>query len=224
MSVFPKAAVGLRVLACGAVLALAGACQADKMTGENQPLVTVTGSVVTEDGSPPNDCRLEFYDTATVKPNLVWKIPAEFSRRILTAKLAEDFYFRVRCQGARVAARSRVYDSTYLSDNDFVIDLGRVTVGAGMIAVTGQVVTQDGSVPAACTLGLYTGFHTKPSVSWDVAGTVAVAFEREKVDGHFQFRLQCTGYSQPYSSPRRPESWLEEAGGKVELGKMLVRN
>lgn len=215
---------GLRVLACGAVLALAGACQAEKMAKQNQPLVTVKGSVVTEDGAPASDCKLEFYDTATVKPNYVWDVSANFTHRLQTARVVEDFYFRVRCKGARVAARSRIYNMDYLSNNDFVIDLGRMTVGAGMIAVTGQVTTQDGSTPAACKLGLYTGFHTKPSVSWDVAGAIAVELAREKVDGHFQFRLECEGYSQPYNSPKRPESWLEEAGGKIELGEMLVRN
>ncbi|MBE9553191.1 MAG: hypothetical protein IMF05_07000 [Proteobacteria bacterium] len=213
----------LRFLACGAVLALAGACQAEKMAKGDQPLVTVKGSVVTEGGAPASDCKLEFYDTAAVKPNYVWDVPADFTHRIQTAKVAKDFYFRVRCKGARMAARSRIYNMTYLSDNDFVVDLGRVTVGAGMIAVTGQVATQDGSVPAACKLGLYTGFHSKPSVSWDVAGAIAVEFEREKVDEHFQFRLECEGYSEPYNSPKRPESWLDEAGGKIELGAMLVR-
>jgi hypothetical protein len=223
MSITVYVHTGLRVLACGAVLALAGACQAEKMAGENQPLVTVKGTVVTEDGAPASDCKLEFYDTATVKPNYIWDVPADFSHRLQTAKVVKDFYFRVRCKGARVAARSRIYNMTYLSDHDFIVDLGRVTVGAGMIAVTGQVATQDGSVPAACKLGLYTGFHSKPSVSWDVAGAIAVEFEREKVDEHFQFRLECEGYSEPFNSPKRPESWLDEAGGRIELGAMLVR-
>jgi hypothetical protein len=217
------ARTGLRFLAFGAVLALAGACEAGKMAKEDQPLVTVKGSVVTDDGTPASDCKLEFYDTATVKPNYIWDVPANFTHKLQTAKVVENFYFRVRCKGARVAARSRIYSMTYLSDNDFIVDLGRVTVGAGMIAVTGQVVTQDGAAPAACKLGLYTGFHTKPSVSWDVAGAIAVAFEREKVDGHFQFRLACEGYAEPFNSPKRPESWLDEAGGKIELGDMLVR-
>jgi hypothetical protein len=139
--------------------------------------------------------------------------------------MVEDFYLRTRCKGSRVAARSRIYNMDYLSDNDFIIDLGRMTVGSGMIAVTGRVATMDGSNPAACKLGLYTGFHSKPSVSWDVADaiTIAVDFEREKVDGHFQFRLECEGYSEPFNSPKRPESWLDDAGGKIELGEMLVR-
>lgn len=214
---------GWRIAACAALLALAGACQAENMAKEDQPLVTVKGSVATEDGEPASDCKLEFYDTATVKPNYIWDVPADFSQKLQTAKVTEDFYFRVRCKGQRMAARSRIYNMDYLSHNDFVIDLGSVTVGAGMIAVTGQVTTMDGSTPAACTLGLYTGFHSKPSVSWDVAGAIAVEFEREKVDGHFQFRLDCAGYSQPFNSPKRPESWLEEAGGKIELGEMLVR-
>lgn len=223
MSISVFVGTGLRFLAYGAVLALAGACQAEKMAKADQPLVTVKGSVVTDDGVPADECKLEFYDTATVKPNYVWDVPANFTHRLQTAKVVRDFYFRVRCEGARVAARSRIYNMTYLSDNDFMIDLGRMTVGAGMIAVTGQVTTQDGSTPAACKLGLYTGFHTKPSVSWDVGGAIAVEFEREKVDGHFQFQLECEGYSEPYKSPKRPESWLDEAGGKIELGEMLVR-
>jgi hypothetical protein len=107
MSITVYVHTGLRVLACGAVLALAGACQAEKMAGENQPLVTVKGTVVTEDGAPASDCKLEFYDTATVKPNYIWDVPADFSHRLQTAKVVKEFYFRVRCMGARVAARSR---------------------------------------------------------------------------------------------------------------------
>jgi len=215
---------GPRILACAALLALAGACQAENMAKEDQPQVTVKGKVSSEDGGSASDCKLEFYDTATVKPNYIWDVPADFSHKLQTTKVTEDFYFRVRCKGQRMAARSRIYNMDYLSHNDFVIDLGNLTVGAGMIAVTGQVTTMDGSTPAACKLGLYTGFHSKPSVSWDVAGAIAVEFEREKVDGHFQFRLDCAGYSQPFNSPKRPESWLEDAGGKIELGAMLVRN
>ena len=223
MSVFPNTPVGLRMLACGAVLALAGACQAETMAREDQPIVTVTGRIVTEDGAPAQGCRLEFYDTATVKPNYVWDVPADFTHQLQTARVRQDFYFRARCEGQRMPARSRIYNMDYLSNNDFVIDLGRVTVGAGKVAVTGRVATQDGSTPSACKLGLYTGFHSKPSVSWDVAGAVSVEFEREKVDEHFQFRLECQGYSQAYNSPKRPESWLDEAGGRIELGDMLVR-
>jgi len=223
MSLDLIARAGWRILACAALLALAGACQAEKLAKEDQPLVTVKGNVATEDGAPARDCKLEFYDTATVKPNYIWDVPANFSHKLQTAKVTKDFYFRVRCKGQRMAARSRIYNMDYLSHNDFVIDLGNLTVGAGMIAVTGQVTTQDGSTPAACKLGLYTGFHSKPSVSWDVAGAIAVKFEREKVDGHFQFRLDCAGYSQPFNSPKRPESWLDEVGGKIELGAMLVR-
>ena len=223
MSVYSIMATGSRVLAFGAVLMLVGACQVEDLAKENQPVVFVKGVVVTEAGAPASQCRLEFYDTATVKPNYIWDVSANFTHRVQTAKVVDDFYFRVRCKGERMPARSRIYNMTYLSDNDFVIDLGRMTVGAGMIAVTGRVATQDGSAPAACKLGLYTGFHTKPSVSWDVAGAVAVEFKREKVDGHFQFRLECAGFSQPYNSPKRPESWLDEVGGKIELGAMLVR-
>ena len=212
-----------RVLACGAVLALAGACQVEKLAVEDQPQVTVKGKIVNEDGAPASDCKLEFYDTSAVKPNYVWEVPADFTHKLLTAKVKEDFYFRTRCKGQRTTGRSRIYNMGYLSQNDFIIDLGRMTVGAGMIAVTGQVATMDGSKPGACKLGLYTGLHSKPVVSWDVADAIAVEFEREKVDGHFQFRLECTGYAEPFNSPKRPESWLDEAGGKIELGDMLVR-
>ena len=215
--------VGLRGLACAAVLVLAGACQAEKMAKENQPMVTVKGKIVTEDGAPASDCKLEFYDTAAAKPDFTWDVPADFTRRIQTAKLVEDFYFRTRCEGERMPARSRIYTMDDLSSSDFVIDLGRMTVGAGMISVSGRVATMDGSKPAACKLGLYTGFHSKPTVSWNVAGDIAVEFEREKIDQHFQFRLDCEGYSEPFNSPKRPESWLEEAGGRIELGAMLVR-
>lgn len=212
-----------RVLACGAVLALAGACEIEKMAKEDLPLVTVKGKIATEDGAPASDCKLEFYDTAAVKPNYVWEVSADFTHKMQTAKVVDDFYFRTRCKGQRVAARSRIYNMDYLSQNDFIIDLGRMAVGAGMIAVTGQVATMDGSKPGACKLGLYTGLHGKPVVSWEVADAVAVEFESEKVDGHFQFRLECTGYAEPFNSPKRPESWLDEAGGKIELGDMLVR-
>jgi len=215
--------IGLRVLACGVALMLAGACQADKLAKGNQPLVTVKGKIVTEDGAPASGCKLEFYDTAAVKPDYVWDVSANFTQQIQTAKLVEDFYFRTRCKGERLPARSRIYTMNDLSNSDFVIDLGRMTVGAGMIAVSGRPVAIDGSIPGSCKLGLYTGFHSKPSVSWEITDTVAVEFEREKVDGHFQFRLECEGYSEPFRSPRRPESWLDEAGGKIELGQMLVR-
>lgn len=223
MSIYSTMATGARVLAFGAFLMLVGACQVENLAKENQPIVSVKGQVVTEDGAPASQCKLEFYDTATVKPNYIWDVPANFTHKLQTAKVVDDFYFRVRCKGERMPARSRIYNMGYLSDHNFIIDLGRMTVGAGMIAVTGRVVTQDGSVPAACKLGLYTGFHTKPSVSWDVAGAVAVAFERETVDGHFQFRLDCEGYSQAYTSPKRPESSVDESGGTIELGDMLVR-
>jgi hypothetical protein len=215
--------VGLRGLACAAALALVGACQAEKMAAENQPMITVKGKIVTEADAPASDCKLEFYDTAAVKPDFAWDVPAEFTRQIQTAKLLEAFYFRARCEGERLPARSRIYTMDDLSNSDFVIDLGRMTVGAGMIAVSGRIVAIDGSIPAACKLGLYTGYHSKPSVSWDVAGAVAVEFEREKIDGHFQFRVKCEGYLEPYRSPRRPESWLDGAGGKIALGQMVVR-
>lgn len=222
MSIDLMTRAGLRILACGTVLALAGACQAERMAREDQPLVTVKGTVANEDGGPASACKLEFYDTAAVKPNYIWDIPADFTRQVQTAKVTEDFYFRVRCKGQRMSARSRIYNMDYLSHNDFVIDLGSMTVGAGMIAVTGQVITQDGSTPVACKLGLYTGFHSKPSVSWDATGAVAVEFEREKVDGHFQFRLDCEGYAESWNSPKRPESYFDE-NSKIELGDMLVR-
>jgi len=215
--------MGLHSLACGIALALLGACQADKMAPGNQPQITVKGKIVTEDGAPAKDCKLEFYDTATVKPNYSWDVSTNFSQQIQTAKLAEDFYFRTRCKGERVPARSRIYSENDLSNSDFIIDLGQMIVGDGMIAVTGRVTTVGGLKPAACSLGLYTGFHAKPSVSWDVGSEVSVEFEREKVDGHFQFRLDCGGFFILYKSPRRPESWLDDVGGKIELGEMLVR-
>ena len=223
MSFNEFARIGLRTLACGVALLLVGACQAEKMAPENQPQVTVKGKIVNEAGAPADGCTLEFYDTAAVKPNYAWEVPADFSQKIQTAKLVENFYFRTRCKGERVPARSRIYNMNDLSNSDFIIDLGRMTVGAGMIAVTGRVTTVGGLKPAACSLGLYTGFHAEPSVSWDVGSEVSVEFEREKVDGHFQFRLDCGGFFKPYSSPKRPESWLDEVGGKIELGEMLVR-
>lgn len=213
----------VRAAACAAMLAFAGACQAENLASNDQPIVTVKGSVVTDDGAPATGCNLEFYDTATVKPNFSWEIPAQFTKQLQTAKLTRDFYFRVRCEGQRMTARSPIYDMDYLSHNDFVVDLGRMTVGAGMISVTGKVATLDGSQPEACKLGLYTGFHSSPAATWDVNGDVAIEFEREKVDEHFQFRLTCDGYSEPYNSPKRPESWLDQAGGRIELGNMLVR-
>lgn len=214
---------GLRILACATVVAVAAGCQAERLAKEDQPLVTVKGKVATEDGEPASNCKLEFYDTATVKPNYVWDVPAAFTHQIQTAKVTKDFYFRVRCEGQRMPARSRIYNMDYLSNSDFVVDLGNMTVGSGMVTVTGRIATMAGSTPAACELGLFTGFHSKPSVTWDVSGDIAVEFAREKVEGHFQFRLECEGYSQPYSSPKRPESYVEESGGKIELGDMLVR-
>ena len=224
MSLTVTIPAGLRVLACGAVLALMGACQAENMAKEGQPIVTVKGQIVTEAGAPAGDCKLEFYDTATVKPNYIWNASADFTLRVQTAKVVEDFYFRVRCKGERVAARSRIYNMDYLSDNDFVVDLGRMTVGAGMIAVTGQVATRDGLAPAACKLGLYTGFHTKPSVSWDVAGAVAVEFAREKVDGAFPVPA---GMRRAIPSPTilpsaRKAGWTRPAAGST-WATMLVR-
>jgi len=212
-----------RVVVFAAAILLAGGCDARDLASEDQPVATVQGTVVTEDGSPARGCKLEFYDTAAVKPSFVWDIPAEFTRQVQTAKLVDNFYFRVRCEDERMAARSRVFDMAYLSNHDFVLDLGRMTVGAGMVSVTGRVATMDGSTPDTCRLGLYTGFHTQPVATWDVAGNIAVEFAREKIDGHFRFQLQCEGYSQPYVSPHRPESWLAETGGIVELGPMLVR-
>jgi len=222
MSNIPSSRTALRILACVAVLGLAGACQAEKLAKEDQPLVTVKGKVTTEDGAAPAGCKLEFYDTATVKPNYIWDVPASFSQQIQTAKVTRDFYFRVRCKDQRTTARSPIYNFDYLSHHDFVINLGNMTVGSGMIAVTGRVTTMDGSTPAACSLGFYTGFHSKPTVSWDVAGDVAVELEREKVDGHFQFILNCDGYSQSWNSPKRPESYIEE-NSSIDLGDMLVR-
>lgn len=222
MSKIPSSRIAVRILACMTVLGLAGACQAENLAKEDQPLVTVKGKVATEDGAAPEDCKLEFYDTATVKPNYIWDVPANFSQQIQTAKVTKDFYFRVRCKGQRATARSSIYDMDYLSHNDFIIDLGSMAVGSGMIAVTGRVTTMDGSTPAACTLGFYTGFHSKPSVTWDVAGDVAVELEREKVDGHFQFMLNCDGYSQSWNSPKRPESFIDE-NSSIALGDMLVR-
>lgn len=212
-----------RLLAAGAVLLLAGACATAQLPKEDQPRVTVTGRVVAEDGGSTGDCKLEFYDTAAVKPNYVWSISEFFTVQIQTAKVTEDFYFRVRCKDQRMAARSPVYDMDYLSQNDFTVDLGEMTVGAGMVRVTGRVATIDGSTPAACKLGLYTGFHSTPVVSWDVAGAVAVEFEREKLDQHFQFMLTCEDYSQPWNSPKRPESYADDNGGRIDLGDMLVR-
>ena len=213
----------LRILAGGAVLLLAGACATEQLAKENQPQVTVKGKVVVEGVGPAGDCRLEFYDTAAVKPNYIWDISETFAVQFQTAKVTEDFYFRVRCKEQRMAARSRIYDMDYLSRNDFIVDLGDVTVGAGMVSVTGRVVAMDGSTPAACKLGLYTGFHREPAVSWDVVGAVAVEFEREKLDQHFQFMLTCEGYSQPWNSPKRPESHADDSGGRIDLGDMLVR-
>jgi hypothetical protein len=223
MSISSFARDGLRILAGVALLGLVGGCEVDKLAKEDQPQVTVKGKVATEDGGAARGCKLEFYDTATVKPNYAWDISEIFAVRFQTAKVTKDFYFRVRCKDQRVAARSRVYDMDDLSRNDFVVDLGKMTVGAGMVAVTGRVATMDGSVPAACKLRLYTGFHSAPAVTWDVAGEVAVEFEREKLDGHFQFQLDCEGYSQPWSSPKRSESYADDNGGRIELGGMLVR-
>jgi hypothetical protein len=223
MSANITARIGPRILACAAILMAVAACEPETLAQEDQPLVTVKGEVVTADGAPATGCKLEFYDTATVKPNFVWDVPAKFTQQLQTGKVTRDFYFRVRCEGQRVAARSPVYDMAYLSNNDFMIDLGRMSVGSGMVTATGMVATADGSTPESCQLGLYTGFHSKPVTSWEVAGKIEVEFEREKVDEHFQFRLQCDGYSQPYISPNRPESWLNETGGRIELGNMLVR-
>lgn len=224
MSANSFARTALHILAGAVVLLGTGACATEKLAKEEQPLVTVTGKVATEAGEPADGCKLEFYDTATVKPNFVWDVPSDFTREFQTAKVTRDFYFKVRCEGQRMAARSPIYDMDYLSHNDFIVDLGRMTVGANMVTVTGRVVAMDGSTPRACRLGLYTGFHTRPVAVWDVAGEIAVEFEREKVDEHFQFRLKCEGYAEPYNSPKRPEEWLNQTGGRVELGDMLVRH
>jgi hypothetical protein len=213
----------LRLLASGAVLLMVGACATEKLAKEDQPQVTVRGRVAAEGGGAVNDCRLEFYDTAAAKPNYIWEISEIFVLQFQTARVTDDFYFRVRCKGQRVAPRSRVYDMDDLSHMDFSIDLGEMVVGSGMVKVNGRVATMDGSVPAACKLGLYTGFHREPSVVWDVAGDVAVEFEREKLDGHFQFMLTCEGYSQSWNSPKRPESYADDNGGRIDLGDMLVR-
>jgi hypothetical protein len=202
---------------------LAAACAAGGVAEEGAPEVTVSGKIAAEDGGAVSGCRLELYDTAALKPALSRDVPQTFSVKIRAKALLEKFYFRTRCDGYRMAARSKIFDADDLSRADYAIDLAAIVVGQGAVTVTGEVLAAGGASPKACTLGLYTGFHSEPVRSWDVAGGFSVTFDREDVDNHFRFEVSCQGYAGAYKSPTRPESWLDESGGEIPLGKITLR-
>lgn len=204
----------------GLVLA---ACSTDRIPPEDAPVVKVSGSIVAADGGAPKNCKLGLYDTAALKPTLEWDVAPEFGFEFQSKAVLNKFYFRARCDGYRMAARSKIYSMDDLSHGDFTIDLARMTVGQGNVTVTGRVVTADGKTPKACTLGLYTGFHAEPVQSWSVSGDWTATFHAEDVDAHFHFELACEGYDAPYRSPQRSEAWLAESGGRIDLGLTLVR-
>ena len=214
-----------RLKVAGAVLLslMLAACTAGEIAEKDAPAVTVKGKIAAEDGGAVSGCRLELYDTAALKPALSRDVPQTFSVKIQSTALLEKFYFRTRCEGYRMAARSKIFNADDLSRGDYAIDLAGIVVGQGAVTVTGAVSAQDGSSPKACTLGLYTGFHSKPVRSWDVAGDFSVAFNREDVDNHFHFEIACQGYGTPYKSVNRPESWLDGSGGAIPLGTVTVR-
>lgn len=199
------------------------ACAAGNAAAADAPAVTVKGKITAEDGGAVSGCRLELYDTAALKPALSRDVPQSFSVTIKSKLLLQKFYFRTRCDGYRMPARSKIFDADDLSHGDYRIDLGGMVVGRGIVTVTGELLAEGGVSPGACSLGLYTGFHSKPVRSWDVAGAFSVTFEREDVENHFRFEISCTGHAGSYKSVTRPESWLDEAGGTIPLGKVTLR-
>lgn len=217
--------INRRSKTAGAVLLalMLAACAAGDVAEEDAPVVTVAGRIAAEDGGAVSGCRLELYDTAALKPALSRDVPQTFSVRIQSSTLRQNFYFRTRCKGYRAPARSKIFDADDLSRANYAIDLAGIVVGQGTVTVSGEVLAEGGASPQACTLGLYTGFHSKPVRSWDVAGGFSVTFDREDVDSHFRFEISCAGHAGSYKSPTRPESWLDEAGGTIPLGKVTLR-
>lgn len=203
-------------------LALA-ACTADQIAEEDAPVVKVSGEIAAGDGGTPKGCKLGLYDTAALKPTHEWDVDTRFDFEFQSKAVLNKFYFSASCEGYRMAARSEIYSMGDLSRGDFALDLARLTVGQGEVTVKGKVAAADGSTPKACTLDLYTGFHSKPVKSWTVSGDFSQVFNVEDVDNHFRFEVSCKGYAKPFKSVKRSEDWLAQSGGTVDLGVATVR-
>lgn len=116
------------------------------------PAVKVKGSMVTATGDQANGCVLEIYNSVTNEKVRESTVSGRFSISFQNPANMDGLRFRSLCDGVEVY-KSPDYSSTKLSNMNWKVGLGEITVARGMVSVSGKVGISPARRPKAAASG-----------------------------------------------------------------------
>ena len=185
------------------------------------PAVKVKGSMVTATGDQANGCVLEIYNSVTNEKVRESTVSGRFSISFQNPANMDGLRFRGLCDGVEVY-KSPDYSSTKLSNMNWKVSLGEITVARGKVTVSGKVVDASGAAPAGCSVGVYPAAKKEPVASWPAAGRYSGEFDLAKSGNMFTIEATCPGYAKRGTSGVYAANMVDAKTNSIRTRDLVV--
>ena len=186
------------------------------------PAVKVKGTIVMPNGDRASGCALEIYNIKTKEMVKRSDVTGRFSITFQNPANMDGLKFRGICDDQTVF-QSTDYSATKLSNMQWKVDLGAITVARGMLTVYGNVVDQAGASPKGCSVGVYPVGKKKPVVSWPAAGKYSNEFDLAQAGKMFTIEASCPGYAKRGTSGVLTSDMAVEGTSTISVRDLVVR-
>lgn len=187
------------------------------------PAVRVDGKMVDTTGEQANGCVLEIHNISTGKRVKESSVSGRFSILFQDAANMDGLRFRGLCDGIEVY-RSADYSAGRLSDMDWKVSLGEITVARGLVAVSGRVVDESGKTPEDCAVGVYPAGKEEPIASWRASGEYSGEFDIAQAGDFFTIEAQCAGYARRGTSGVYGPQMVDADTNSIRTRDLVVGN
>jgi len=130
--------------------------------------------------------------------------------------------FQSVCDGQTIF-KSRDYSATRLSNMNWVVDLGEITVARGKIMIYGKIVDQAGGAPKGCSVGVYPAGKKEPVASWPATGKYNVEFDLARSGNMFTVEASCPGYAKRGTSGVLTAGMVIEGTSTISVRDLVVK-